>query len=404
MDRARLWTKDFNLSLVVSLFLSLLFYMLMTSLAGYAAGRFHAGAAVAGLASSAYIVGAVAGRIVVGKYMDFMGRKRLLLIVLASSIVLSLLYIAAGGVWLLILVRLVHGAGYGLGHTVLMTIAQSLIPDSRRGEGTGYFGLATSLATAVGPLCAVAITAAAGYDWLFITSALVSLGGLLALLCMRVPERTPGAEEIAGKWRLSAASIVAPGALPIALVMFLAGMAYSGVLTFLQPFVTAHGMAQAAGWFFFAYACATFAARLTVGRMQDARGDNAVAYPMLLVFAVGLVVLALAHEPWQIVLAGVALGVGFGSVMPIMQTIAVQAVGRAQIGVAMATFFLMLDLGTGIGPLILGWVSGRAGDRAIYVCAAVLIVLALGVYTAVHGRGPGRRTRGSGTAGGGPGA
>ena len=50
---AKLWTKNFILAIVVNLFISMVFYLLMTTMALYAVDRFQASDTAAGFASSA---------------------------------------------------------------------------------------------------------------------------------------------------------------------------------------------------------------------------------------------------------------------------------------------------------------------------------------------------------------
>src|SRR5690606_11582598 len=66
--RAKLWTKDFIVGIGLNLTMSMVFYLLMTSMAGYAVARFSAGEAAAGFASSSFVVGAVIARVLTGKY------------------------------------------------------------------------------------------------------------------------------------------------------------------------------------------------------------------------------------------------------------------------------------------------------------------------------------------------
>lgn len=58
--REKLWTKRFSLALGVSFFISMVFYLLMTTMALYAVHEFSAGQVASGLASSVFVIGAVA--------------------------------------------------------------------------------------------------------------------------------------------------------------------------------------------------------------------------------------------------------------------------------------------------------------------------------------------------------
>lgn len=44
---------------------------------------------------------------------------------------------------------------FAVASTAAMALAQSLIPASRRAEGTGYFTLSLTIATAIGPFVAL---------------------------------------------------------------------------------------------------------------------------------------------------------------------------------------------------------------------------------------------------------
>ena len=77
---------------------------------------------------------------------------------------------------------------------------------------------------------------------------------------------------------------------------------------------------------------------------------------------------------------------GFGALMPCAQAIAVNAVPIAELGIATSTFFLMLDVGIGFGPVVLGLLIPHLGYTGMFGALAVLSVLGIGMYFQVHGR------------------
>ncbi|QCP05225.1 MFS transporter [Brevibacterium sp. CS2] len=396
MEQRRLWTRDFVLAFLVNLTMSLTFYLLMTSMAGYAIERFGAADSVAGLASSGFIIGALIARVFAGKYLDFIGRRRMILGALVVFVACAALYVPLTGVWAVIAVRVVHGIAFGAGNTAVMAAVQTIIPPARRAEGTGYFGTSTTLATAVGPFLAVVLAQQLGYAAMFLACAVFSVAGLVMALGLRLPERTPTEEERADRWRLTLTSIMDLGALRIASVMLLTGMAYSIVLAFLATHTAQLGAPDAASAFFILFALVMLAARLLVGRIQDRHGDDVVMYPIFALFTLGLVLIALADSGWMIVVAAVPMGLGFGSLFPSAQAIAVTVTAPHRVGLAISTFFIMLDLGTGLGPVVLGTLVPRLGLSGVYLICAGLVVLAAGVYYLFHGRSRGGRpgTRG----------
>lgn len=88
----RLWSRDYLLAFVVLVGAQLVFVTLMAYMALYALERFSVNDAAAGFAASSFVLGAALARLVLGKYLDFVGRKRSLLIALSLYVVCSLVY------------------------------------------------------------------------------------------------------------------------------------------------------------------------------------------------------------------------------------------------------------------------------------------------------------------------
>lgn len=384
----KLFTRDFVLASVANLFISMVFYLLMTSMALYAVDRFQASDSAAGLASSAFIIGSVCARLFAGKLLILCGRKPLLLVSLAVFVIASILYIPSNSLWLLLIVRFVHGMAFGAGNTALATAVQSLIPPARRSEGTGYFGLSTTLSTAAGPFLAVLMASNGNYTAVFLFCTISSALALLFCLILRLPEPPKHtAKEAHGTRRGSfIRSIISPAALPISLVILVCGTAYSGIISFLAPYLISVSMTEAASWFFLVYAVTVLISRLFAGRLQDRKGDNAIMYPLLVIFALGMAALWLQPGNLSIAAAAVLTGLGFGALMPCAQAIAVSAVSPAEMGVATSTFFLMLDLGIGFGPVILGLVIPQLGYTGMFGILAIFSALGIGLYYLAHGR------------------
>lgn len=383
---SRLWSRDFVVASFVNFMVGMIFYLLITSMAAYAVAQFHVGQAVAGFASSSFIVGAVFARIFTGKYMDFIGRKRLIVGSMIAFVLLGAAYIPAHNVGVLIVVRLLHGAAFGVNNTVVSAAVQSVIPHHRRAEGTGYFGMTISLATALGPFVAVEVSQRFGMMWVFILCVALSVVGTVLALLLAVEERTPSPEEQALKWNLHVSSIIDVRALPIAVIMALAGAAMSVVLSFLNEYARVLGEVSSTSWFFLVMATCTFTSRFFVGRIQDRYGDAVVMYPVFGFMLVAYVLLATANGAGMIVAAAVPLGLGFGSLMPCAQTIVVNQTTAARYGLAIATFFILLDTGTGIGPVAIGAVANLWGMRSMFWAGAVLVIIACAQYVLISRR------------------
>lgn len=381
----KLMTPRFLLAWVINFSQYLGFYILITTMAAYAAHQFGANEAMSGLAASSFVIGATLARVFSGFTVDTIGIKKSLYASVILVVVATALYSAAHSLGVLIAVRAIHGIGYAFASTCIMAVAQTIIPPKRRAEGTGYFALGTTAATAVGPGLGIMIADNWGDEGLPLAALIVSATSLALAFVLRVP--ASAADEGSERPKFSLSSLISPRVVPIASVMLLAGVTYSGIITFLNEFSADRGLSsQTAAWFFLAYALVMLISRFFLGRLQDRRGDNAVFYPGLVSFAAGLILLAVATSQWQVILAGVFVGGGYGTLMPAAQAISVRLVPAKKMGTGISTLFLLLDVGIGFGPILLGLIVSAAGYSAMYWALTGVIVLAAVLYLVVHGR------------------
>ena len=104
--------------------------------------------------------------------------------------------------------------------------------------------------------------------------------------------------------------------------------------------------------------------------MIDRYGNHVVMVPILFAMILGFVAMALAHSNLVLLLGAVLVGIGYGSIPSVGQTIAVQKVKLNKFSLATSTLYIALDLGNGIGPYILGMVVPIYGFRAVYMCSS----------------------------------
>lgn len=102
-------------------------------------------------------------------------------------------------------------------------------------------------------------------------------------------------------------------------------------------------------------------------------------YPVLVLFAQGMVLLGCAGSGWMSALCTIFVGFGFVMLIPTIQLITVNFAPPTRINSAAAAVYFFLDAGTGLAPLLLGLlipVTGygqvsesarRAGHRGVAV-------------------------------------
>ena len=125
-------------------------YALMSTVTEYATSM-GSTATVAGLVSGIYIFGGLCSRIYSGNALERIGWRRTALIFMTIHFAACFLYFFVNDVSMLLIVRFIHGIGFGASANAIVTIATAILPKKRYGEAFGYFMIGTTLAVGLGP-------------------------------------------------------------------------------------------------------------------------------------------------------------------------------------------------------------------------------------------------------------
>ena len=125
--------------------------------------------------------------------------------------------------------------------------------------------------------------------------------------------------------------------------------------------------------------------RCETGELQR-RGENVLLVPVFLLTALALWLLAHAHSGAVLLLSGLILGLGFGNFQSIGQAVSLAMVTPSRFAQATTTFFILFDLGIGLGPYVFGFLVPSMGFSGMYTSLALTTLAALVVYCLVHAR------------------
>lgn len=380
--KERLWTKDFVFTSTANLVLMLSMYLLLVTMATYAMDTYGASVSMGGFVSSIFIIGALFGRLYGGKQIARVGNRKMLLIGTVSVLVATALYFLPLGIYPLMVLRFLHGVALGLATTATSTIVSQLIPTSRSGEGIGYFSLSVVMATAIGPLIGVMLLTQYGFNSIFLFSLIMAILSLALSVSLRPPE----VEAEADRKGFRITDYFEARALPISIAMFVLALAYSGILSFVTEYAAEIDLVEAGSFFFLIYGISVLLSRPFTGRLMDQRGANIVVYPALVSFAVGMLMLSQAGAGWMFLAAAIFMGLGYGNFQSIAQALAIKLTPHHRMGLANSTYFIALDLGLGLGPLMLGYIVPLSGYRGMYLSLVAVILIGIVVYHLMHGR------------------
>lgn len=397
MKDERIFTRDFTLDMMISLCCSLNYFTLLINITGFAAFRFGSDTAIGGTAAGIYVIGGLLSRIVAGKYIEMVGRKKMLLIGLSFALVMSTTYFFVSSIAMLMAIRFLHGMSYGISSTCTSDIVAKLLPQSRRGEGLGYFFLSITIACAIGPLLGMTLGSSQNYDAVFLVGLVMYSLALVMALILRVPEETLTEEQIREAKSFTLNSMFQRSALPLALTVMVFYFSYSGVLAFIASYSEEIGLVETATFFYLSVAAGTLLSRIYAGRIYDEKGPNKVIIPAYVGFIIGMTIFATTSDSLLFLFSGFIIGIGVSIVFSICQSIVVSRTPPRRYGVTTSTFSALNDLGTGLGPSILGILIAAVGFRDMYlVCAFIAFASFLmywGIHGMRHGHLPGREIR-----------
>lgn len=376
----KLFNKGFITITIINFIVYLVYYLMMVIIAVMAHNELHASFGQAGLASGIYIIGTLVARLIMGKELELIGRKRVARWGVIFYLITTIAYLAVPSIGALDIVRLLNGFAYGMTSTALNAIVTEFIPDRRKGEGINYYGLSTSLAAAIGPFIGLLLFHATGFHFIVIMSVVLIAISMFALFAIQINnvKLTDEHKNELKSWKLS--SFIEYKVLLIAFIGFLMGLSYSSVLSFLASYAETLNLVSISSFFFVVYAGIVTLTRPMSGRIFDRFGENYVMYPSYICLTIGLIILGMTNSAWMLLLSGAFIGLGYGTFMSNGQAVTLKLVTSHRIGIALSTYFIGLDLGLGVGPYIFGSLHGQLPFRDLYYIAAVIPVVSAILY------------------------
>ncbi|OZI10975.1 MFS transporter [Bacillaceae bacterium SAS-127] len=381
MSKPALWTKDFISVSVSNFFLFIVFYMLLVTMPVYALQEMGSSPSEAGLVTTLFLLSAIIVRPFTGQWIEQFGKKKVLLASQLIFLFASLLYFVPDSLSMMLALRFFHGIGFGMATTATGAMVADIIPDSRRGEGMGYYVMSTNLAMVVGPFLGLTAMQQWGGFTMIILCVVIAGLALVAggLIDSRDELSTQSAMSIFHV-QLRARDLFEFSALPIAIVGMFFSAVYASILSFVSVYAEELQLVEVASYFFVVYAVVLLLSRPFTGKWFDQYGAHVIVYPAILLFAVGMLLLSQVSTAWTFLTAAGLIGLGWGTLFPSFQTIAIQKAPPAKKALATATFLSLFDLGIGVGSFFIGLIVTKMSFSQLYVYCSFYILLGVVIY------------------------
>jgi len=361
--KVKLWTFHFIKIMFVGFIISLCTQMQKVMFPLYM--QFIGGSkTTAGLMVGIFAISALLFRPLVGTMLDKKGRKVILVTGITIVLIASLSYYFVYHIWLLLLLRLLHGIGFSACSTSAGTIGADVVPKVKLMEGIGYYSIATAKAVAVGPALGLYLTTKIGYNESFLIIAGFSVLGLIAALMTNYEKKDLLAAANNNPHPFFEKNAVKPS-----FVMFFLSIAQGAVLSFLPSYAYSKGVDNI-GIFFTIYAVTMMFSRPAAGKLCDYFGAFRIILPMMLLAIISLAMIPLASSLSEFVFISILYGLSFGTVLPLLNGMTIKLCPPDNLGSGNATFLSSIDAGYGIGSILWGVVSQNAGFTAMFFGAA----------------------------------
>jgi MFS family permease len=339
---------------------------LLPTLPRYVEGPLGGGSISVGLVIGAFSLAAVMLRPFVGGVGDRRGRRLLILggAALVGASVGAL--VVASNMVVLLLLRLVTGAGEAAFYVGAASAINDLAPEERRGEALSFFSLALYAGLALGPVLGETVLNHTHYNAAWIASAACAF--LACLLALGIPDTREEMEEASRSSR-----IIHPAALLPGTVLATGIIGLTGFNSFIPLYVLTLGM-KGSRLIFVTFSVVVLMVRGFGAQLPDRLGPRFSARAALITSAIGLAVIAAWAHPAGLIVGTVLFALGQALAFPALMTIAIRGAPSSERGSVVGTFTAFFDLAYGVGAIGLGAVVDLFGYRGMFASASAAAV------------------------------
>lgn len=313
-----------------------------------------------------------------GKLTDTIGRVPVMAFGSLVCCVASLFYPFVHVVWGFLLLRFLHGFSTGTKPTATAAYVADIIPENRRGEAAGMLGIFTATGMSLGPAIGSYLTMSMGINPMFFVSSAFALLSILILLNMK--ETLVQKERFRfSMLKISRSDLFEPRVLNVFLVMFAVSFS-SGVILTLIPDVSKTLGIHNKGLFFTVYTIASLVIRVFASKSSDVYGRVPVMIVSSILLVLGMGILGVSQSVWSFWTAAILFGFSWGLNTPTLTAWTIDLSHPDYRGRALATMYIALEAGIGVGAWWSGWWYGGklANIPVAFYVSSVLALASLG--------------------------
>lgn len=373
-----MYSKDVILVLLASFFYMASAMLTMPIIAGFA-GFLGATATWMGIIAGAMNLISFVCHPIVGHIIDTHSKYKLTIIGALFLAIASIGYMLTSSPIILCLFRFVNGIGFACCSISLSTWLADLIPKNKIGSGMGLYGMMNAIAMAVAPALGLFCYQYTSYMGVFIVALIFSLAIILVAYNTNNKDnpKHKTTQQITTKtWRIVNINII-----PLACIIMLFAIPYCATQAFIVTYIETQHIFANAGLFFPMYAGILFIIRLLLKPLFDTIAFFYFLLCSSICAIIALLCFANLNGNILLIIAAIGMAGSYGIMSSVCQANAIERVAFNDRGVANSTYYLGIDLGMALGPIIGGLIYNNFSLTYFYPLFFITIPLIWIVYT-----------------------
>ncbi len=298
-----------------------------------------------------------------GKLADTVGRIPVMIIGAGVCFVIGFVYPMVTTVAGFLLLRLFHGFSTGFKPTGTSAYVADVVPANRRGEAMGYLGVFGSLGIAAGPAVGSLIAKYYPIEYMFYASSVLAISSVIILMGMK--ETLPNKQKFSwSQLHITSGDLYEPLVKPPSIIMFLSAFSFGVVLTLVPDFSDKLNIER---WYFFVmFTSASILVRVVAGKISDKYGRPAVLRYSTLAVMGAMFLVGASDTALMFIISAAIIGIAAGMNSPTIFAWTIDLSNPLHRARAMATMYISMEIGIGIGALLSGFIAGNSLSRIAY--------------------------------------
>jgi MFS family permease len=268
--------------------------------------------------------------------------------------------------WPFLIVRLFQGVALACFDTAVFALIVKVTPLTSRGRTLGYFMLAPGLATVMAPSFGMFLVNQFSFTIFFLFCSCISFCAIPVFGMLKKKETVrPDTSTSAHNTSFLERKIIVPS-----MSVFFYNFVTGSIGAFFPLYAVQCGVANP-GYFFSASAIMVVAGRVLGGKIQDIWSKERIILTFTFTSMIAMIILSFSQTLPMFILVGLLWGTGVALIFPVSMAYSLDYAGSSD-GTTVGTFRAFMDMGTAVGPMVMGTLVPFTGYRIMFLCLAVV--------------------------------